>query len=222
MSARAVSAIMLPGPSANLPPAVMDTLFADVADGRRREILVAGFTVFADKGYDAGTMRDIAKGVGVTEPALYRHFSGKEELFLEILGAVGAKLAAETCALLDGIDPADIGASLTAAFADRRQAMRGYTPALRVFLLAAAHNDTFLQRFRDVVTGPTHATLARNVARIDAHFGIGRPAAEAEARVRTIMSLAVGTLLTSFVLGDTPESATAQAVLSMMGWPART
>ena len=37
--------------------------------------------VFAEKGYTASTMRDIAHGAGVKDASLYNHFSSKRDLF---------------------------------------------------------------------------------------------------------------------------------------------
>lgn len=41
--------------------------------------------IFADKGYRGTTIGQIAKETGLSEGALYRHFSGKEELFNECI-----------------------------------------------------------------------------------------------------------------------------------------
>ncbi|GAC1345434.1 MAG: TetR family transcriptional regulator [Candidatus Dormibacteria bacterium] len=49
--------------------------------GSREAILDAAQAVFADRGYDGGTMREIAQRAGV-DPALVHHFHGtKEQLF---------------------------------------------------------------------------------------------------------------------------------------------
>jgi AcrR family transcriptional regulator len=213
MSARAAAAV-----TSRAEP--MSPLVSSVEDGRRREILAAALTVFAEKGYDGGTMRDIARRVGVTEPALYRHFSGKEELFLTLLETVATRIREETGVLLDGLEPADVAGSLARIFADRRVAVRAYAPAMRTILIAAAHNDAFLAAFRDAIALPMRAKIMENVERVDAFYGISRPADETAARVRTLMSLAVGAMVTSLVLGDDPESTTADAFARIMGWDA--
>lgn len=48
---------------------------------RREEILAAALRLFADNGYAATSMRDLAAAVALTEGALYKHFAGKQELF---------------------------------------------------------------------------------------------------------------------------------------------
>lgn len=47
---------------------------------RRNDIIQAALRLFARKGIRATTIRDIAHETGLTEGALYRHFSSKEEL----------------------------------------------------------------------------------------------------------------------------------------------
>jgi AcrR family transcriptional regulator len=44
-------------------------------------LLQAALELFAAKGYRATTMNDIGRAVGVTGPAIYRHFHGKDDLF---------------------------------------------------------------------------------------------------------------------------------------------
>ena len=48
----------------------------------KRQILRAAMTLFSQRGLAGTSIRDIARESGYTNPALYRHFSGKEELAL--------------------------------------------------------------------------------------------------------------------------------------------
>lgn len=50
-------------------------------DGRRRDILDAARAVLERDGYEALTMREVAKGARVTPGLLYSYFVDKEELF---------------------------------------------------------------------------------------------------------------------------------------------
>jgi AcrR family transcriptional regulator len=54
------------------------------APQRREQLLAAATKIFARFGYDATTTHAIAKAAGITEPILYRHFKGKQELFVAI------------------------------------------------------------------------------------------------------------------------------------------
>ena len=50
----------------------------------KREILRAAMKLFSERGLTATSIRDIADESGYTNPALYKHFSGKEELALHL------------------------------------------------------------------------------------------------------------------------------------------
>ena len=51
---------------------------------RRDEILAAAVKLFHERGYHATGMDDIGAEAGISGPAIYRHFKGKEEI-LEVL-----------------------------------------------------------------------------------------------------------------------------------------
>ncbi len=57
---------------------------------RRALILEAAIALFHERGYPATSVDDIGKAVDVSGPAIYRHFSSKEEILLESI-----KLAAD-------------------------------------------------------------------------------------------------------------------------------
>ena len=52
---------------------------------RRAEILRAAVTVFADRGYFAARMREVAQRAGVADGTLYLYFKGKEDLLVSVL-----------------------------------------------------------------------------------------------------------------------------------------
>ena len=47
----------------------------------RELIMQEALNLFAEKGYAAVSMRDIATAVGIRASSIYNHFSGKQELF---------------------------------------------------------------------------------------------------------------------------------------------
>ena len=53
-------------------------------DTKRPRIIRAATTLFAKRGVDATSMRDIAEAAGVREAAIYRHFPSKEEMSRDI------------------------------------------------------------------------------------------------------------------------------------------
>lgn len=52
---------------------------------RRERLLAAAASVFADRGYEAARVEQIADAAGVSAGLLYRHFAGKRELYAELL-----------------------------------------------------------------------------------------------------------------------------------------
>ncbi|UCD53392.1 MAG: TetR family transcriptional regulator [Phycisphaerales bacterium] len=51
---------------------------------RRREILDAAHTLFAELEYEAISLNAIAREAGISKPNVYRYFSTREEIFLQI------------------------------------------------------------------------------------------------------------------------------------------
>jgi AcrR family transcriptional regulator len=50
----------------------------------KRQILRAAMKLFSERGLDGTSIRDIAEESGYTNPALYKHFAGKEELAVHL------------------------------------------------------------------------------------------------------------------------------------------
>jgi AcrR family transcriptional regulator len=57
------------------------------ADQRKQAIVDAVRDVFAEKGFDGTTTRELAKAAGVSEALLYKHFPSKESLYAAMLDA---------------------------------------------------------------------------------------------------------------------------------------
>lgn len=76
-------------------------------DGRptRERISSAALQLFAEKGFDGTSVRDIARAAGIAEGALYRHFPSKEalarSLFLDGYARLAADIA-DICAAVPG------------------------------------------------------------------------------------------------------------------------
>ena len=63
---------------------------------RREQLIVVGRKLFADKGFEATTVEEIATRAGVSKPVVYEHFGGKEGLYAVVVDR-------EIRSLLDGI-----------------------------------------------------------------------------------------------------------------------
>mgnify|MGYP001551172285 CR=1 FL=1 len=53
--------------------------------GKKKNLIDTAVRLFAEQGYDGTTTLQISREAGVTEPLIYYHFKGKEELFTHIL-----------------------------------------------------------------------------------------------------------------------------------------
>jgi TetR/AcrR family transcriptional regulator, repressor of fatR-cypB operon len=69
----------------------------------KREILRAALKLFSERGLAATTIRDIAAKSGYTNPALYKHFSSKEELALYLFETCHRRLWTRCHAAIAGI-----------------------------------------------------------------------------------------------------------------------
>ncbi len=63
---------------------------------RERQMIEVAETVFAERGYAAASMDEIAERVGVSKPMLYEYFQSKEGLLLACIQAARAELREAT------------------------------------------------------------------------------------------------------------------------------
>lgn len=93
------------GASTAAPTAVLTERGRQKAD-RRAAILAAAATLFAERGYAGVTIEDLGTAVGVSGPAVYRHFPGKAAVLAAILeGASRALLDGAERVLDEASDP---------------------------------------------------------------------------------------------------------------------
>jgi AcrR family transcriptional regulator len=59
---------------------------------RRKQLLFVARGLFAERGFHATSMDEIAEAAGVTKPVLYQHFPNKRALYVELLTDTGAML----------------------------------------------------------------------------------------------------------------------------------
>lgn len=185
---------------------------------RQAEILSVAADVFADAGYEGGSMREIASRVGVTEPALYRHFANKEELFLAFIRFAAGRMRDETLAMIEQLDPTDLRPQMLELLRDRRRALKLFGPLIRAIFPAAARNERFLEEYRSVIVRPAFVMVSQKAAQIDQAQGVEDAEATRPGRVRALMSLIVGYFVSSFMLGDDPDEVVVDAALRVMRW----
>ena len=196
--------------------------FTAFVEGRRGEILDAALAVFATKGYECGTMREIAAELGVTEPALYRHYAGKEALFEDLLGVAGDQVVQRASAMIDALDPARVRESLLGLISARRTHVPhddSTKPVMQMLFTAAPHNGAFRTVVRAHLAGPMLERLRTFIPRVDAFYDIDRSPEETSSSLRIFMSLLVGYVTTGMMLdvADDDEGVV-DAIIAIMGW----
>jgi AcrR family transcriptional regulator len=86
---------------------------------RRSALLAAAARLFAERGYDRVTLEDIGGAAGISGPAVYRHFAGKQAVLAAILLDASEGLLAGGRAVIDSDkDPGDALRELVAFHVD--------------------------------------------------------------------------------------------------------
>jgi AcrR family transcriptional regulator len=115
-------------------------------DERRRQLLDVACVEFAERGFYATAMDDLASAAGVTKPVFYQHFPSKRALFIAVLEDVGGRLLE---VLRDATESVNTGrARVTEGFAAYFRFVAADRAAFRLLFGASARNDP---EFADVV-----------------------------------------------------------------------
>lgn len=139
---------------ARLPPS--SPAAARPADGaehetRKQQILRRARAIFIRHGYRKTTIEDIGRACGLGKAALYHYFSGKEDIFAEVVRTEGEKVLAQIrAAVAEAGDPrAQLTAMITTSFkavsvvASELTEHRGPTDLRDTLPLAARNLDEF-------------------------------------------------------------------------------
>lgn len=189
MDAQTAAPARREGTRLRLPPAV-----------RSRQILDAALGVFAERGYAAARMDDIALRSGLSKGGLYAHFASKDEVFEALLARV--LVAPE----LGEPPPAALGAGVLVDWLlDALDASLGrpeLRAVLRLLVAEAERVPAMVARWRGAVIEPFLAAVGQLLAR---HLEAQRPDAAAPLLAREpwlALSPAVHALLMQLVLPE--------------------
>jgi AcrR family transcriptional regulator/ferredoxin len=158
----------------------------------RERLLSAAADIFAERGYDGTRVADIAAAAGVSNGALYAHFTSKAELLVQALRAHGRRLLAEAFA-------ADPDRSITdlllvvGRWLPRRRDARGY---LVVEALLAARRDEDVARPMRTYVGE-RADMLADLMRVAQAAGELDPVLSPNALAHFCLLLAMGSALIS-------------------------
>lgn len=83
---------------------------------RRAQLLGVGRTLFAERGFEAASIEEIAKRAKITKPVVYEHFNGKEGLYAVIVDREVQTLIERITVALDGDHPRVLLSQAATAF----------------------------------------------------------------------------------------------------------
>ncbi|MBA3430503.1 MAG: TetR/AcrR family transcriptional regulator [Actinobacteria bacterium] len=72
---------------------------------RREQLLDVGRALFAERGFEAASIEEIAHRAKITKPVIYEHFSGKEGLYAVIVDREVQRLLGRITEALDATEP---------------------------------------------------------------------------------------------------------------------
>jgi AcrR family transcriptional regulator len=74
---------------------------------RERQMVEVAEEIFADRGFQATSMDEVAERVGVSKPMIYEYFGSKEGLLVACIRAARAELLSVTTASVEGVTSAE-------------------------------------------------------------------------------------------------------------------
>lgn len=141
---------------------------------RRAELLGIAAELFAERGFRATTVRDIAEAAGILSGSLYHHFDSKESMVDEILSTFQDELFARYDAVL--ASDADVRSQVEQIVRLSFEAIDQHRAAVAIFQNDAAYlslDDRFAylrtnnERFRSMWTSLIDAGIAEGALRSD-------------------------------------------------------
>jgi len=87
-------------------------------EATRGRILDAAEPLFAERGYESASLREIARGAGIQQPGLYNHFQNKEALYAAVLDRALEPLSLALESAMRSTTPDEIQATLASVMTD--------------------------------------------------------------------------------------------------------
>ncbi|MBZ0286874.1 MAG: TetR/AcrR family transcriptional regulator; helix-turn-helix transcriptional regulator [Anaerolineae bacterium] len=122
------------------------------AAARRQQILDAAVRVFAEKGFQRATTKDIAEAADIAEGTIYNYFESKDQLLSEILARIGS--FEERKAVLEAALNRSLREFFLTYFTDRMQEIANSYPMLLATLPEVLSNPALRAEFYKTVVLP--------------------------------------------------------------------
>ncbi len=121
-----------------------------------QKIFEAAIDLFAQRGYDNVSIREIATAVGIRESSIYKHYTSKEEILQKIIKYPLAKIytiaerneTTEQLITKEGVEGfiADCGNVFSSWLSDSKT-----HKILRIFYIELYHNDQIKQSYKELL-----------------------------------------------------------------------
>ncbi|MER6124877.1 TetR/AcrR family transcriptional regulator [Streptomyces sp. NPDC001795] len=191
-------------------------------DARRRQILDGAALCFARNGFHATSMQDVLKEVALSAGAVYRYFSGKDELIAAIVGEVLEVLsdtyegaAVETPPPLPDVLIARALAQLKQVRPGVLDDGRGVFPRLLIQVWTEVLRNDELAALVHTGYNRVRVAWARVVESYKA-AGLISEDADADAMARVMIALAQGFAAQLAVIGEPPPGTLEEGLQALM------
>jgi AcrR family transcriptional regulator len=119
---------------------------------RREQLIQVGRALFAERGFDATSVEEIAAKAGVSKPVVYEHFGGKEGLYAVVVDRETQRLLEMVTSTLTGGHPRELLEQAALALLDY---IEQYTDGFRILVRdspVAQSTGTFASLISDIAT----------------------------------------------------------------------
>lgn len=137
-------------------------LQAQMVAARRAQILDAATRVFASKGFNRATIRDVAQAAGIADGTIYNYFANKSDLLMGLLDRLND--TERRPASLAQVTMAPFADFMRVYLRERVEALWSNADLFRAVLPELLANPELRARYYDEVIAPT-MTLAEGVLR---------------------------------------------------------
>lgn len=134
---------------------LIHSLQAQLVAARRAQILDAATRVFASKGFNRATIRDVARGAGVADGTIYNYFANKTDLLFGLLDRLN-DTERRPASLAQVVDTSLAG-FFRAYLRERVEALWSNADLLRAILPELLANPDLRTRYYNEVIAPTMA-----------------------------------------------------------------
>jgi TetR/AcrR family fatty acid metabolism transcriptional regulator len=188
-------------------PRMSDRPLPENREARRRAILESAVRVFAENGFFAARIRDIAAGAGVAEGTIYLYFDGKDDLLLTAFRDKVAEFCASVRDVLSSSLP--FQERLSRFVAHQFESIEADPPLATVLLLESRQSSKFYGgAVRDVLR--SYAQAIDELLASGQHSGELRPDADVPLARRMLIG-ALEEIELEWLLGDRTRPLVAMA-----------